>query len=174
MNKNLLIVGAGIYALVAKEIADSTGCFDEIAFVDDFAKQTPNGMTVIGTTEDVKSLSAEYGNCVVAIGNPDVRLSLLRKIECETNCNIATLISPRAYVSPSAKVGKGTIIEPMAVVHAEVVVSRGCIISAGAVINHGSVCSDACHVDCNAVVFGYSVVPEKTKVCSGEVFKDAK
>ena len=43
MNHNLLIVGAGIYRVVAKEIAESMECFDKIAFADDKKKMTPNG-----------------------------------------------------------------------------------------------------------------------------------
>lgn len=44
MNKNLLIVGAGTYGVVASEIATDMGCFEKIAFVDDERKTTPNGI----------------------------------------------------------------------------------------------------------------------------------
>ena len=170
MGNNLLIVGAGIYALVAQEIAESMGCFDKIDFDDDYSKQTSNGIAVIGTTVDIAKLSTEYQNCIVAIGNPDVRLSLIEKIENETNCKIATLISPRAYVATSVKIEKGSIIEPMTVVHTNCVLGVGCLISAGVVINHASVLGDGCHADCNATVLGNKTVPTKTKICSGEVF----
>ena len=33
--KNLLIIGAGQYGMVAKEIAESMKCFEKIDFVDD-------------------------------------------------------------------------------------------------------------------------------------------
>ena len=118
MNRNLLIVGAGIYGVVAMEIAESMKSFDKIAFVDDNAKTTPNGIEVVGTTTDIDSLVCEYNNVVVAIGNPEVRLNLIRKFEVETPCRIVTLVSPHAYISPSAQVMKGSIIEPKAVIHA--------------------------------------------------------
>ena len=35
MNRNLLIVGAGIYGVVASEIVADMGCFDKIDFDDD-------------------------------------------------------------------------------------------------------------------------------------------
>ena len=167
MNQNLLIVGAGIYGVVAKEIAESMNCFEKIDFVDDHA----NGVSVIGTTADLDELATDYSYLIVAIGDPKIRLSLLNKVEEETLFKIATLISPRAYVSPSAQIMKGSIIEPMAVVHTGAIISKGCIISAGAVINHASMCCDACHIDCNAVVAGQTIVPAGTKVCSGEVFR---
>ena len=171
MNNNLLIVGAGVYGLVAKEIAESMGCFENIAFVDDNAKTTPNGIKVIGKVSDIENLVSDYYNVIVAIGNPEVRLGLIHKIEEEIPCRIVTLISPKAYVSQSAQIGKGCIIEPMAVVHTGCVISTGCIISAGAVVNHASMCCDGVHVDCNATVEGYCLVPAGTKVCSWEVYK---
>ncbi len=171
MNKNLLIVGAGIYGLVAKEIAESMKCFDKITFVDDNKKTTPNGIEVIGTTADIDNLICEYNNIIVAIGNPEIRLNLIRKFEEETPCRIVTLVSPLAFVSPSAQIMKGSIIEPMAVIHTGAVIAVGCIISAGAVVNHASMCCDGVHVDCNATVAGCTLVPAGTKICSGEAFK---
>ncbi len=170
MNKNLLIVGAGIYGVVAKEIAESMNCFEKIDFVDDNRKETLNGIKVIGTCADIENLAATYNNIIVAIGNPEVRLSLLKKIEEETPCRIVTLVSPRAYVSPSAQIMKGSIIEPMAVIHTGAVIAVGCIISAGAVINHASMCCDGVHVDCNATVAGMTLVPAGMKIKSGEVY----
>ena len=174
MNNNLLIVGAGTYGVLASGIASDMGCFDKIAFVDDNAKTTPDGTKVIGTTRDIEGLATEYGNIIVAIGNPEVRMSLLKKISEETPCRIVSLVSTMAYVSPSARIMNGCIIEPMAVVHTGCVISAGCIISAGAVINHASECCEGVHIDCNATVMGYCSVPAKTKVCSGEVYKTHK
>ena len=172
MKRNLLIIGAGIYGLVAKEIAESTGRFDKISFIDDLAKTAFNGDTVIAKFSEIRSLSGEYTSVAVAIGNPDVRLSMLESIKNNTDMEVVSLVSPRAYVSPSASVSDGCIIEPMAVVHAGCVISRGCIISAGAVVNHASVCGEGVHVDCNATVAGNVTVPSKTKVISGDLFND--
>ena len=73
MNNNLLIVGAGIYGVVTKEIAESMKCFDKIAFVDDNKRATPNGIDVVGTCEEIGELANEYNNVIVAI------CSLIRK-----------------------------------------------------------------------------------------------
>ena len=171
MNKNLLIVGAGIYGLVVKEIAESLEIFETISFIDDRAENASDGTKVLGKTSDIDKLIRDHQNIIVAIGNPEVRLKLLQELSQNTMCHIVTLVSPKAYVSPSAQIGCGCIIEPMAVVHAGCVLETGCIISAGAVVNHASTCCDGVHVDCNATVPGYSKVPPATKVYSGTVFK---
>lgn len=167
---NLLIIGAGSYALVTAEIAEQMGCFDKIAFVDDHAKTLRNGACVVGTTQDLDRLAGEYSHIVVAIGNPNVRLSFLEQLQSKGIYRIPALISPRAYVSPSAKVMCGCIVEPMAVVHTGSVLEEGCIISAGAVVNHESTCGRGAHVDCNATVSSYACVPAGMKIPCGQVY----
>ena len=174
MKNNLLIVGAGLYGLVAKEIAESMKCFEKIGFVDDKAEVAPDGEKILGKFSDINSLRNEYGKVIVAIGNADARLSMLEKLKNDDCFSIATLISPLAYIAPTAKVSEGCIIEPMAVVHTKCVISNGCIISAGAVVNHASVCEEGVHVDCNASVAGYTTVPERTKVMSNTLFSEEK
>ena len=170
MGRSLLIIGAGVYGLVAKEIADSMQCFDKISFIDDRAQSTPNGLSVIGTVQDLPNLLQEYDSALVAIGNAKLRGDLLRVVSA-LGYDVAILISPLAYVSSSVKVGRGSIIEPMAVLHTGVVLGDGCLISAGAVVNHCCVLEPYVHVDCNGTVSGYSRVPCATKVHSGEVFQ---
>lgn len=171
MKNNLLIIGASTYGVVAYEIAEDMRCFGKIDFVDDERLTTPNGIKVIGTTQDINRLASEYDNIIVAVGNSEVRLSLLERIEKETPYRIVSLISPKAYVSPSAQILNGCIIEPMAVIHTSCVINTGCIISTGAVVNHETICCNGVHVDCNATVEGYCRVPVGTKIYSGDVYK---
>lgn len=173
MSNDLLIIGAGAYALVARQIAESMGCFGQIAFIDDAATAAPDGTPVIGTCEDLSAYEDEYPMVVVAIGNGQIRRCLLERIATETRMEPVTLVSPRAFVCPTARIAPGCIIEPMAVVHTGCDLGTGCIISAGAVVNHLSTCGDCVHVDCNAVVPGNSVVPACQKVCSCTVYQTA-
>ena len=171
MNDNLLIIGAGMYGIVASEIAADMGCFKKIDFVDDERKATSTGIKVVGTTHDLDVLASQYSNIVVAIGNPEVRLSLLKRINDENRFRIVSLVSPRAYVSPSAEIMSGCIVEPMAVVHSLCVIRHGCIVSAGAVVNHAATCFDGVHVNCNATVEGYCHVPAGTKISCGDFYR---
>ena len=174
MNKNLLIVGAGVYSIVVAEIATEMGCFEKIGFVDDERTETPDGRAVVGKISEVENLAIEYNNMIVAIENPEVRMSVLKKIEEEIPCKIVILVSPRAYVASLVQIEKGSVIEPMAVVHSGSVISEGCFISAGAVVNHGSMCAKGVHVDCNAMVVGGTLVPAGAKVESCTVFQKSR
>lgn len=170
MNDNLLIVGAGIYAVVAAEIARDMGCFARIDFIDDNKEYTPEGKRVIGKLCDLEELADEYDFIFIAIGNNTFRRKLIKHIYEETSYTIATLVSPKAYVSPSVKLGMGCCVEPMVVVHSLCELEAGCFISAGAVVNHGAKLEECVHVDCNATVKGLLVVPAENKVESGSVF----
>lgn len=170
MKRNLLIVGAGSYGVVAYEIAVETGLFEKIGFIDDSRDKTANGKDVVGKISDLDRLSEEYDSVVVAVGDPMFRVDMIERIKRSLPYHIETLISPRAYISPSAQIMEGCIVEPMAVVHTGCLISQGCIISAGAVINHESMCNSGVHIDCNATVEGYSTVPKCAKLPCGEVF----
>lgn len=155
MNKNLLVLGAGQYGIVAKEIAEAMNVFEKIDFLDDTSE------LAIGKLNDYEPLAANYSYAVVAIGDAELRLKWIQKLE-EACFTIAILVHPKAYVSPSAQLMKGTIVEPMAVVQSNSTVAIGCIISSGAVVNHNCFVGDGCHVDCGAVVEAGSNIPAKT------------
>jgi acetyltransferase-like isoleucine patch superfamily enzyme len=162
MNRDLLIIGAGQYGMVAKEIAESMRCFDKIDFLDD------NSPLAIGKVSEYKCFLEKYHCAFVAIGNSNVRLGFLRDLE-EAGYHISTLISPLASVSPTARIMQGSIVEPMAVVQAFSDVGVGCLVCAGAVIKHNAIVEDGCYIDCNAVVMPDTVVQTGTKVSANSV-----
>lgn len=162
--RNLLILGAGQYGQVVREIAEAMGCFNKIDYLDD------NNPAALGRLGDYERFYPEYGCAFVAMGNPKLRMQWLDKLEL-VGFELPVLIHPKAYVSPSAKLKKGTIVEPMAVVNTEAVVERGGLLCAGCVVNHNAYIMPVCQIDCNAVVASNAVVPEGTKVPSGTVYE---
>ena len=161
--KNLLILGAGQYGCVVRETAEAMGCFEKIAFLDD------NSPLAMGKLAAYEGFAREYGCAFVAMGNPALRIQWLEKLEL-AGYELPVLIHPRAYVSPSAILGKAVIVEPMAVVNAQAVVETGGLLCAGSVVNHNAYVMPVCQIDCNAVVAANATVPEGTKVPGGTVF----
>ncbi|WP_303825407.1 hypothetical protein [Ruminococcus flavefaciens] len=161
-DKNLLIVGAGQYGMLTKEIAESMNCFDKIDFLDD------NNPIAVGKICRYKEFAAEYKNAIVAIGDSAFRLELTGKLR-NAGYSIATIVSPLAYVSRSAVLNEGCVVEAMAVVNTDVNINECCFISAGAVVNHNSKIGDGCHIDCHATVKSNSTIEKCTKVEYGQV-----
>ena len=119
-------------------------------------------LTAIGKTREYAKFLDEYDSAIVAVGNCDFRLNLIKEL-IEAGYEVPALIHTRAYVAPSAKVGMGSFVEPMAVVNTDVTVKNGCIISAGAIINHNSVIEDGCHINCGSVVKSGVLVAARTR-----------
>lgn len=172
MNKNLLILGAGQYGTVAREIAQSMQCFEKIEFLDD-CYGTDSAFyheETVGRFCDYEGFAGEYSYAIVAVGNPEHRQKQMEKLK-EAGFRIPVLVSPKAYVSPSVQLRMGCIVESFAGINANVVVGEGTIISMGAMVDHNSVVMDFCHIDCGAVVESGALVGRGMTVAAGMVFK---
>ncbi len=157
---NLLILGAGQYSSIIYEIAEASGNYGKIDFLDDY------NPTAIGKLSESKSFIKSYNSAIVAIGNPEKRLELTEELE-NIGYTIPVLISDKAFVSKSSVIEKGTVIEPMSVVHSNVYIGKSCLICAGAVINHNAIIEAGCQVDCNSTVCAQETLPKNTKLNSG-------
>ncbi len=157
---NLLILGAGEYGQLVKELAHNE--YTTIDFLDD------NSSVAIAKLDAYESLKDKYQNAVVAIGNNDIRMTWIEKLD-EAGYNLPTLVSERAFVSPSSSVEKGCVVEPMAAINANAIIEKGSIISSGAVINHNAIVKQGCHIDCNSTVGADAMVPEKMHLNYGQV-----
>jgi len=160
--KKLLILGAGQYGMVAKEIAESMENYDSIDFLDD------NNPQAIGKLNEYEKFSSEYDYAVVAIGNAALRLELIDKLG-RSGFEIPVLIHPKAYAALSAVIGKGCFIEPMTVIHTDVKLGAGCIISAGTIINHNAVVGDGCHLNCGTLVRARAEIMSETRTDYGQI-----
>ena len=164
MKEKLLIFGMGQYGWVAKEVAESMGQFESIAFLDD------SNPDAIGKLSDAKKFVREYLYAFVAIGNPERRLTLLNEAKT-IGFKFVTLISPKAYVSVSAEIGEACVIEPMAVVNANAKIGNGVFVCAASIINHNATVGDMCQIDCNATIGASAIVSPGRKVESGMVVR---
>lgn len=157
----LLILGAGQFGLVAKEIAEEMNIFSHINFLDDTSE------LAIGKFADIDKI--EYDYAIVAIGNPEVRSSLLEKLP---NNKTTTLVHSKATVMPSAKVGNGSIIEAGAVICSNADVGKGCIVMANAVVGHNASVGECSQLKYNCTIPENCVVPVLTKVDCNVVWQD--
>ena len=185
---SLLVMGAGQYGVMAKEIAEAMGIFDRIAFLDDSYKASAasrqeshperiaseaegsSKISLIGIFADIPKFAAEFRYGFVAIGNPALRRKLTEQLQ-QKNITPATLVHPTAYVSPSAQLDAGCCVEPNATVQTGAVIKQASFIASGAVIRHNATVGEFCHVDCNAVVNTLAVVPAGTHILAQETYR---
>lgn len=130
----LLILGGGGHGLVCKEIAESTGIYDVIDLADD---AYACGATISGFLSDAERYKREYDGFFIGVGNMELRRKLIAKIE-EYGLSAPSLISPAAYVSKSAKIGKGVFIGHGAIVNANSTVGDFAVLGIGSLVEHNS------------------------------------
>ena len=160
MNNNLLVIGVNSYNSVVLDIAKSMNVFDKITFLNE---------NDISST-DYQNFTKEYSWVFISIANPHKKLEL-QNFLMKFDYNIATLISPSAFVASSAKIGEGTIIEPMALIHSNTVIGDGCVISAGALIDYNVVIGKGCHIDCRSTILSDTIIAPYTKILCGSILQ---
>ena len=165
--KKLLILGAGGYGRTIADVASQLGCYESIAFLDDGRE----GPDILGSCADYARFLGGDTDVYPAFGSNEFRMKWLNTLLRE-GFSVPTLVHPRAYVSPTAKLGVGTMVLPMAVVNTGVTVKRGCIVNIGALIDHDSVIEEGVHLAPGAIVKAENRIPAGTKINSGDVIEN--
>jgi sugar O-acyltransferase (sialic acid O-acetyltransferase NeuD family) len=153
--KTLLIVGGGGYGCAVAEAASLSGAFTVVGFVDDRwpGLQSAWGRPVVGRSDQLASLRPMADAAVVAVGNNARRQAL-----CETilaaGFELASVIHPKAFISPSAKLGRGVTVMAGAVVGSEAELGDGVIANAGCVIDHHGAVGAHAHLGIGACMGG--------------------
>ena len=160
----LIILGAGGYGRTMADVAAQTGIYDEILFLDDNSRAENVG----GRCDDFARFADENTLFYPAFGNNELRMAWLKRLG-EGGCGVATIIHPRAYVSPTARVAEGNAVLPYAVVNTECEIKAGCIINCGAIVDHGCVIEEGVHVSPGAIVKAENRIPRCMKVEAGEI-----
>lgn len=165
--KKLLILGAGGYGKTILDVALQLNCYDDVSFLDDNAK----GSAVLGKCNEYRSFADGNTEMYPAFGNNGTRMQWMHRL-LEEGIPVPTLVHPRAYVSPTAKLGVGCMVLPMAVVNTGVTVENGCIINIGALVDHDSVIGAGTHLAPGAIVKAENRIPAGVKIDSGEVIEN--
>ncbi len=80
-----------------------------------------------------------------------------------------SVVHPRAWVSPKARIEPGTYIGAGAVVNAGATVGRHCVVNTGAVVEHDCFLAEGAHVSPGAVLCGRVCVSRYAWVGAGAV-----
>jgi sugar O-acyltransferase (sialic acid O-acetyltransferase NeuD family) len=157
----LLIIGAGGHGRSVAEAAELSGAFEVVGFLDDALQVGENlrSGSVLGSIDSLNSLDclksyrAICDQAIVAVGNNSLREKLVHQLIC-AGFDLATVIHPRAFVSPSARVCVGSAVMTGAIVGTEACLGVGAIVNCGAVVDHHARVEDFGHLSVNASMAG--------------------
>ena len=156
--KRLVILGAGGYGRTVQDIARQLNYTTIV--LDDADPDHP-----LSSFQSYINSSTYF---IQAFGNNAFRMEWVNRIE-DSGGQLAALIHPTAYVSPTATINPGTVILPHALINTDVVVERGCIINLGAIVDHGCILEEGVHIAPGAIVKGENQIERLSKVEAGEV-----
>ena len=156
--KRLVILGSGGYGRTVKDVAEQLGYSTIVLDDADSAHPLSTFQSYINPTTSF----------IPAFGNNAFRMEWIKKIE-ESGGQLATLIHPTAYISPTATISLGCVILPHAIVNTDVVINRGCIINLGAIVDHGCILEEGVHICLGAIVKGENRIEKCSKIEASEV-----
>ncbi|CAN5164770.1 acetyltransferase [soil metagenome] len=171
--KPLILIGGGGHCKSCIDVAEATGDWEIMGILDQNAAIGDKVLNypVIGTDDDIDRL-IEAGNFfLIAVGqikSAAIRKNLFERLK-QRHAKIATVISPKATVSPYAQVGAGTIIHHYCMVNADAHIGENNIINTAAIIEHDVHTGNNNHISTGSVLNGNVVLGDDCFVGSGAI-----
>lgn len=150
--KDIILVG-GFHEMI--ELCEDSG-FNIIGIIDNEITGEYWGYPVIGTDKEVSAIYYRFPNCpvVIAPDAPHLRKKLV-ELYRTAGFEFATIISPKANISHSAKIGMGTVIQSGVNVSTATTIGNFVKLNTNANVMHDNVVGDFVTIAPNAVLLGY-------------------
>tara|TARA_E500000178_G_C16951481_1_gene721496 strand:- start:675 stop:1313 length:639 start_codon:yes stop_codon:yes gene_type:complete len=149
---------------------------DEISFLSDVEKTGDfiNDSMVVGGFSDIKNFQNLDYYFIFQCGN--VLNHKKRDLWFNNSLRIGlkpkTLISEKAYINKSAKVGEGSIIYPGVKIMRDVIIGTNTIVLPNTVINHDVHIGSFSIINSGCVINGNTKIGKKCYVGAGSIFKE--
>lgn len=175
--KNIVLIGGGGHCKSVIDVIEQEGQFEIVGIVDkpELLGSNVLGYSVIGSDSDLDSLAKKYQYALITVGqikSPLLRIRLF-DLAISAGFTLPNIISPNAYVSKHAVIGRGVVVMHNAIVGANVSIEDNCIINSKALIEHDCSISEHCHVSTNATINGGVIVRPRCFIGSGVITKES-
>ena len=174
--KNIILLGGGGHCKSCIDVIEQENKYKIAGILDNemLVGESVLDYDVIGTDNDISEFVTKGYEFLITVGQietPSVRKSIFSLLR-ENSAMMATVISPRAYVSKYAEIGKGTIVMHDVMINVSASIGGNCIINSKALIEHDVTIEDFCHVSTAAVINGGVKVREGSFYGSNAVCRE--
>ena len=175
--KSLLLIGGGGHCRSCIDVIEVEGRYKIAGIVNqtDGCSEPVLGYEVLGDDEDLPELQKKYPIALITVGqikSADLRVKLFQQLR-SLGFELATIISPRAYVSKTASLGAGTIVLHDALVNTGAKIGNNCILNTKSLVEHDAIVEDHCHISTGSIINGGTVVKCHTFFGSNSVAKES-
>ena len=175
--KDIILIGGGGHCVSVIDVIEQEGQFRIAGIVDkpEFLGSNILGYSVIGNDSDLASLARKYQYALITVGqikSPALRIKLFN-LAAALGFILPSIISPRAYISKHAMIGRGAIIMHDALINSNAQIGDNCIINSKALIEHDCSISKHCHISTNATINGGVTVKSGSFIGSGAITKES-
>lgn len=136
----LAIYGTGGSGREVFEIAGSLNAmanrWEKLLFLDDFTENTELYGAPVLSFEKMRSQYAPgQAEVIIAVGEPSSRELLYSKV-VNDGYDLATIVHPAAFVSPSAKLGAGVFVKMQSIISADATIEDNVFVQANVIVGH--------------------------------------
>ncbi len=150
VKKKIILIGGGGHCKVVISIIKKLDNFEIAGIVDNYkAGSLISGIKIIGTDDDLKDIyKSGTHNALITAGSTkdNTKRYRLFNMAKEIGYKFPVIISPKAIVDESVKIGEGTVIMPGSIINIDSSIGKNCIINTGAIIEHDCKIGDYCHI----------------------------
>jgi len=155
----IIVYGGGGHGKALIDLIRAEGSYSLVGIVDD---DVPAGTLIMNVPvlggEGILKQLLERGVCLAAnavggIGNIQTRIKMFERLS-QAGFTCPTLIHPRAFIEPSARLAEGIQVMPHAYVGSETEVGYGVIVNTGAIVSHDCRLGDYANLSPGAILAG--------------------
>ena len=175
--KEIILIGGGGHCRSVIDVIEQEGRFKIVGIVDrpELLGTDVLGYSVIGNDANLESLAKKHTYALVTVGHirsPAPRIKLF-DIATEAGFVLPSIISPRAYVSQYAFIGKGVVVMHDALINAEATIGNNCIINSKALIEHDTKILEHCHISTSVTINGGVTIEPGCFIGSGSTTRES-
>ena len=168
----LALYGAGAMGREFRQIAEESGQWSGVVYIDDHAKtEELGGCPVYRFQVFRRQFTPDEVRFVVSIGEPKFRLEAFENMT-RAGYSARVLIDKNARISPDAEIGEGTAVCESAFIGSQAKVGRNCYISRNASVGHDAVIGDHTRLGVNSFIGGHTEIGENAFIGAGAMLRD--
>jgi sugar O-acyltransferase (sialic acid O-acetyltransferase NeuD family) len=168
--KKLVLIGGGGHCKACIDVVECTNEYEIVGILDsvDLIGTNILNYKIIGSDDDIFKYQQQACHFLVTVGQIKsgiIRKKIFQLLE-NSGATLATIFSPKAYVSRYAQVGKGTIVMHGVIVNASAKVGENCILNTACDIEHDTIIGNHTHISTYAVINGGCIIGDEVFVGS--------